>query len=148
MKSNSNNSFSIHNPKTNSNSFNHSFSNKNKTYLYTKTQLAPNMLLKGKADTFSFKIPTSNLYEPLLISIYALKNDDNNRYTPDLFICNLCFDKMKLLSFFGEKEANNEIFYTDENLNNILCNISLVNGYISFLDKELKAALINSQYKK
>jgi hypothetical protein len=147
-KSNSNNSFSINNQRTNSNSFNHSFSNKNKTYLYTKTQLAPNMLHKGKADTFSFKIPTSNLYEPLLVSIYALGNDDNNRYTPDLFVCNLCFDKTKLLSFFGEKEANNEIFYTDENLNNILCNISLVNGYISFLDKGLKAALINSQYRK
>ena len=110
--------------------------------------MQPNILHKGKADTFSFKIPTSNLYEPLLISVYNIGEDDNNRYSPELFICNLCFDKMKLMKFLGENEVNNAIFYTDENLNNILCNIMVVNGYVSFLDNLLKNALINSNYKK
>ena len=124
-----------------SNNFNNNYS--------TFTQgMQPNILHKGKADTFSFKIPTSNLYEPLLISIYNIGEDDNNRYSPELFVCNLCFDKMKLMKFLGENEVNNAIFYTDENLNNVLCNIMLVNGYVSFLDNLLKNALINSNFKK
>jgi hypothetical protein len=132
--------FSINQTNT-SNNFNNNYS--------TFTQgMQPNILHKGKADTFSFKIPTSNLYEPLLISVYNIGEDDNNRYSPELFICNLCFDKMKLMKFLGENEVNNAIFYTDENLNNILCNIMVVNGYVSFLDNLLKNALINSNYKK
>ena len=147
QRAQSNNSFNF---STQNNSYykNNSNNNNNNNYSYTNTQLTPNMLHKGRADTFSFKIPTSNLYEPLLISVYALGNDDKNRYTPDLFVCNLCFDKMKLLLFLHSKEANNDLFYTDESLNNILCNITLINGNVSFLDNGLKAALINYPFKK
>jgi hypothetical protein len=113
QRAQSNNSFNF---STQNNSY-YKNNNNNNNYSYTNTQLTPNMLHKGRADTFSFKIPTSNLYEPLLISVYALGNDDKNRYTPDLFVCNLCFDKMKLLLFLHSKEANNDLFYTDESLN-------------------------------
>ena len=53
-----------------------------------------NILHKWKEETFSFKMPTSSLYEPFLISVYAIDEDDNNRY-PLLFLGNLCFDKQK-----------------------------------------------------
>ena len=104
-----------------------------------------NILHKGKADTFSFKIPTSSLYEPFLLSIYILGQDDNNRYAPELFLGNLCFDKQKLAKYLRLKSIiNNSLFYTDENLNIILGNIVYLNGVLSFLDKNLKNCLINS----
>ena len=58
------------------------------------------------------------------------------------------FDKIKLMKFLRETEVNNSVFYTDENLNNILCNIMVVNNYVSFLDNLLKSSLINSNFKK
>ena len=156
---NTNNNFSFNNNSqlTKSNRKNSNFNNSsnnlnninnNNNYSTFTQGIQPNIMHKGKADTFSFKIPTSNLYEPLLISIYNIGDDDNNRYSPELFICNLCFDKMKLMKFLGETEANNSVFYTDENLNNILCNIMVVNNYVSFLDNLLKSSLINSNFKK
>ena len=116
----------------------------NNNYSAFNQTMTGNILHKGKTDTFSFKIPTSSLYEPFLVSIYNLGKDDNNRYLSELFVCNLCFDKNKLLKFLGENDINNYVFYTDENLNQILCNITLINGYVSFLDNNLKNCLIKS----
>ena len=116
----------------------------NNNYSTFNQTMQGNILHKGKTDTFSFKIPTSSLYEPFLVSIYNLGKDDNNRYLSELFVCNLCFDKNKLLKFLGENDINNYVFYTDDNLNQILCNITLINGYVSFLDNNLKNCLINS----
>jgi tetratricopeptide (TPR) repeat protein len=116
----------------------------NNNYSAFNQTMTGNILHKGKTDTFSFKIPTSSLYEPFLVSIYNLGKDDNNRYLSELFVCNLCFDKNKLLKFLGENDINNYVFYTDDSLNQILCNITLINGYVSFLDNNLKNCLINS----
>ena len=116
----------------------------NTNYSAFNQTMTGNILHKGKTDTFSFKIPTSSLYEPFLVSIYNLGKDDNNRYLSELFVCNLCFDKNKLLKFLGENDINNYVFYTDDSLNQILCNITLINGYVSFLDNNLKNCLINS----
>ena len=68
----------------------------NNNNFYNPSNFIGNILHKGKADTFSFKIPTSSLYEPFLLSVYILGEDDNNRYAPELFFGNLCFDKHKL----------------------------------------------------
>ena len=104
-----------------------------------------NILHKGKAETFCFKIPTSSLYEPFLLSIYVLGEDDNNRYAPELFIGNLCFDKQKLAKYLRLKGTNyNAMFYTDDNLNIILGNLFCLNGVLSFTDKNLKSCLISS----
>ena len=106
---------------------------------------------KGKAETFCFKIPTSSLYEPFLLSLYALGQDDTNRYAPELYLGNLCFDKQKLAKYLRLKGTNyNSMFYTDENLNIILGNIIYINGLVSFLDKNLKNSVISSscQIKK
>lgn len=103
-----------------------------------------NIIHKGKTDSFSFKIPTSSFYEPLLISIYALTHNEDKRYSPELFACNLIFDKMKILRFLQETEASNAVIYTDESLNKILSCINLINGYVTFLDHHLKISLINS----
>ena len=116
----------------------------NNNYSTFNQTMQGNILHKGKTDSFSFKIPTSSLYEPFLVSIYNLGKDDNNRYLSELFVCNLCFDKNKLLKFLGENDINNYVFYTDDSLNQILCNITLINGYVSFLDNNLKNCLINS----
>ena len=117
---------------------NNSTSNSNINYI-------GNILHKGKAETFSFKIPTSSLYEPFLLSIYRIGEDDNNRYASELFLGNLCFDKQKLAKYLKLRGTNyNSMFYTDENLNNILVNIKVVNGILSFLDKNLKSSLISS----
>ena len=110
-----------------------------------------NIMHKGKAETFSFKIPTSSLYEPFLLSLYSISQDDNNRYAPELFLGNLCFDKQKMAKYLRLKGTNyNSMFYTDENLNIILGNLICLNGIISFLDKNLKNCLISSscQLKK
>ena len=110
-----------------------------------------NIMHKGKAETFCFRIPTSSLYEPFLLSLYSIGEDENNRYAPELFLGNLCFDKQKLSKFLRLKGTNyNSMFYTDENLNIILGNIFCFNGIISFLDKNLKSCLISSscQMKK
>ena len=99
---------------------------------------------KGKAETFSFKIPTSPLYEPLTISIYSIGNDDN-RYSPELFLGELSFDKQKLARYLRlNKTRFNGMFYTDENLNIILGNIICNNKILSFLDKNLKSCLIST----
>ena len=110
-----------------------------------KNNFIGNIMHKGKADTFCFKIPTSSLYEPFLLSIYSLGSDDDNRYSPELFKGNLCFDKQKLAKYLRLKGTRyNPMFYTDDNLNIILGNITYNNGVLSFLDKNLKTCLISS----
>lgn len=156
--SQSNNLNNNNNNMSNSNSnFNRSSPNKlltsnsgfspNKSVSNKSSNTQQILLHKGKSDTFSFKIPTSNFYEPLLISIYSLPNNNNkesNPYSPEFFVCNLCFDKIKLLKYLKEYGNDNSVFYTDDNLNTILGNICLVEGYISFLDFGLRNCLINN----
>lgn len=129
------------------NLYSNNLSNNNTTssnsYTYTAT-INLNTLHKGQADTFSFKIPTSSLYEPMLISIYSIGEEDVDRFSAQLFVCNLYFDKMKLLKFLNQKEGNNAVFYSDESLNFILNNIYLEDQDISILDNKLKMSLISS----
>jgi len=128
----------------NSNNVNNNFIDNNKDK-QTNNNLIGYIMHKGKADTFSFKIPSSSLYEPFLLSVYSIGRDDNNRYSSDLFIGNLCFDKQKLARYLKLKGTRfNSKFYTDENLNIILGNIIYRNGILSFLDKSLRSCLISS----
>jgi hypothetical protein len=128
----------------NSNNVNNNFIDNNKDK-HANNNLIGYIMHKGKADTFSFKIPSSSLYEPFLLSVYSIGRDDNNRYSPDLFIGNLCFDKQKLARYLKLKGTRfNSKFYTDENLNIILGNIIYRNGILSFLDKSLRSCLISS----
>ena len=128
----------------NSNNVNNNFSDNNKDKR-TNNYAIGYIMHKGKADTFSFKIPSSSLYEPFLLSVYSIGRDDNNRYSPDLFIGNLCFDKQKLARYLKLKGTRfNSKFYTDENLNIILGNIIYHNGILQFLDKSLRSCLISS----
>jgi hypothetical protein len=122
-------------------------SNSNLQYSTYSQSMNSNILHKGKTDTFSFKIPTSSLYEPFIISLYKLSEDIKNDYLPKLFIGNITFDKTKLINFLGEEEGNNLIFYTDESLNHILTNIVYINGFVTFLDINLKNSMINSSIK-
>ena len=128
----------------NSNNVNNNFIDNNKDKP-ANNNLIGYIMHKGKADTFSFKIPSSSLYEPFLLSVYSIGRDDNNRYSSDLFIGNLCFDKQKLARYLKLKGTRyNSKFYTDENLNIILGNIIYRNGILSFLDKSLRTCLISS----
>lgn len=128
----------------NSNNANNNFNDNNKEKP-ANNNLIGYIMHKGKADTFSFKIPSSSLYEPFLLSVYSIGRDDNNRYSSDLFIGNLCFDKQKLARYLKLKGTRyNSKFYTDENLNIILGNIIYRNGILSFLDKSLRSCLISS----
>ena len=104
-----------------------------------------NIMHKGKADTFSFKIPSSLLYDPLVIFVYKLGEDELDRYNPNLFVGNICFNKMNLLKFLKIKDTNNNaLFYTDDNLNKILINLSLNDNCITIFDKNLKNSVIMS----
>jgi hypothetical protein len=128
----------------NSNNINNNFIDNNKDKLANNNAIGY-IMHKGKADTFSFKIPSSSLYEPFLLSVYSIGRDDNNRYSPDLFIGNLCFDKQKLARYLKLKGTRfNAKFYTDENLNIILGNLIYHNGILQFLDKSLRSCLISS----
>ena len=122
-------------------------SNSNLQYSTYSQMMNSNILHKGKSDTFSFKIPTSSLYEPFIISLYKLSEDTENSYSSKLYIGNITFDKTKLINFLGEQEGNNSIFYTDDSLNQILTNIVYINGFVTFLDINLKNSMINSSVK-
>lgn len=139
----------LNSPKNNSNNTDvnlSGFSNNNVSNpnVNIANDIPTNIVHKGKAYTYSFKIPTSSLYDPLVISIYSLGKNDNNRYSSDLFVGNLLFDKKRLMRFLGEKQFCNRIFYTDENLNLLFCNIALINGSIALLNNDLKSSLISS----
>lgn len=140
--SNQNTNNNVNNLYSNNLSSNNNTTSSN-SYTYTPT-INPNTLHKGQADTFSFKIPTSSLYEPMLISIYSIGEEDVDRFSAQLFVGNLYFDKMKLLKFLNQKEGNNAVFYSDESLNLILNNIYLEDQDISILDNKLKMCLISS----
>ena len=101
---------------------------------------------KGQAETFSFKIPSSSLLEPFLITLYRIDRNPNiDRYSAELLFGNVLLDKTKLGKYLNLKGNNiNSQFYTDENLNIILGNMKISNGYLVFLDKNLKGCLINS----
>ena len=104
-----------------------------------------NLIHKGKAKTFSFRIPNSSLYEPFLLSLYAIGQDDNDRYASGLFLGNLLFDKQKLAKYLNLKGTNfNSMFYTDNNLNIILNNILYKSEIVTILDKNLKSCLLDS----
>ena len=101
---------------------------------------------KGQADTFSFKIPSSSFLEPFLITLYKIENNPNiDRFAAELLFGNVLLDKQKLSKYLKLKGNNiNSLFYTDENLNIILGNLEITNGYLNFLDKNLKNCLINT----
>ena len=112
------------------------------------------ILHKGQAETFSFKIPTSSLLEPFLLTLYKIdKEGIMDRYAAELLFGNVMLDKQKLIKYLNIKGNGNNInklFYTDENLNIILGNMKINNGFLVFLDKDLRNCLINSscQVKK
>ena len=123
------------------NNFNNNYNNNN----YNFKNYNSNVIHKGKAETYSFRIPTTSLYEPFLLTLYKIGDDDNDRYASELFLGNLCFDKQKLARYLGIKGTNfNSMFYSDDNLNIILEQIIYINGFISILDKALKTCLISS----
>lgn len=102
----------------------------------------------GSADTFSFKIPYTKIFEPFTISLYRKNdNDDDNdedRFASKLFMNNLYFDKKTMFKFMGisTQKEENFIIYTDEILNEILEQIE-VKGCDIFINGEmLKASLI------
>ena len=108
-----------------------------------------NIMHKGQAETFSFKIPTSSLLEPFLIEFFKIRNEGNfDKYSSDLFIGNVTLNKQKLIKYLKLRVNNNtninKLFYTDENLNAILGKMMISNGNLLFLDKELKSCLINA----
>jgi hypothetical protein len=99
---------------------------------------------KGTTDTFSFKIPITKQIEPLLISIYDLPQDnEQDRFDPNLFICNMYLNKKNVFKFLQiKKNQQNYQLYTDEALNLILEKIELENGQVFILDGILNSALI------
>ena len=105
-----------------------------------------NMIHKGQAETFSFKIPSSSMLEPFLITLYRIDHNPNiDRFSAELLFGNVLLDKQKLSKYLKLKGNNiNNMFYTDENLNIILGNMKINNGYLVFSDKNLKNCLINS----
>ena len=104
---------------------------------------------KGKTDLFSFIIPVTKSGDPLLIRIFSLPKfgDVNDIFSNNLFLKNIYFDKSKLIAYFeieGEYELQNYLLYTDQALNEILSNITLVdNKKIQFVKPFLYKASIN-----
>jgi len=99
----------------------------------------------GSAETFSFKIPITQQIDPLLISIYQLpEKKGDERFSPDLYVSNLYFNKKLLFQFLGlRNDPQNYQLYTDEALNLILDKIELdENNKIFILDDKLNKALI------
>jgi len=116
----------------------------------TKLKAGKIVSSKGQTPTFSFVIPVTKIVEPLLISIYALPeyiDNKNDFYTHDLFLKSIYLDKTKLFNYLGFMDGtqnDNYLLYTDESLNIILQNITLIdNKYISFNDSKLYNICIN-----
>ena len=116
----------------------------------TKLKAGKIVSSKGQTPTFSFVIPVTKIVEPLLISIYALPeyiDNKNDFYSHDLFLKSIYFDKTRLFNYLGFMDGtqnDNYLLYTDESLNIILQNITLVdNKYISFSDSRLYNICIN-----
>jgi spore germination protein KA len=103
----------------------------------------------GSAETFSFKIPITQQIDPMLIAIYQLpEKKGEDRFTPDLYVSNLYFNKKLLFQFLGiRNDPQNYQLYTDEALNLILDKIELdENNKIYILDDKLNKALININF--
>ena len=116
----------------------------------TKLKAGKIVSSKGQTPTFSFVIPVTKIVEPLLISIYALPeyiDNKNDFYSHDLFLKSIYFDKTRLFNYLGFMDGtqnDNYLLYTDESLNIILQNITLIdNKYISFNDSKLYNICIN-----
>ena len=111
--------------------------NEDKYFLYQMT-FCKGIVHKGKTETYAFKIPTTELYEPFMISIYALdKNEQKDMYNSRLFVSNIFFDKEKMSRYYMGAETENINFYTDETLNKILKTISLEKENILLSDMNL-----------
>jgi hypothetical protein len=81
----------------------------------------------------------------MLIAIYQLpEKKGEDRFTPDLYVSNLYFNKKLLFQFLGiRNDPQNYQLYTDEALNLILDKIELdENNKIYILDDKLNSALI------
>ena len=103
---------------------------------------------KGTTNTFSFKIPVTQNVEPMIISIYALSENENlDRFSSKLFLRSIYLSKEKLYKFLGISNSmskDNCFLYSDEALNLILQNITVTdNKFIHFIDPVLYDAFIN-----
>lgn len=114
-------------------SFNDDLNNKEKNTVF----------YKGKTYSFCFKIPLTALNEPLYISIYRIGDSDCERYSPELFVSKLSFNKIKIFEFLNEKQIENDLLYNDENLKKVLSNIKLMNRKVAFYNDRLKKALFD-----
>ena len=116
--------------------------NEDKYFLYQMT-FCKGIVHKGKTETYAFKIPTTELYEPFMISIYALdKNEQKDMYNSRLFVSNIFFDKEKMSRYCMGAETENINFYTDETLNKILKTISLEKENIRLSDMNLVKCIL------
>ena len=116
--------------------------NEDKYFLYQMT-FCKGIVHKGKTETYAFKIPTTELYEPFMISIYALdKNEQKDMYNSRLFVSNIFFDKEKMSRYCMGAETENINFYTDETLNKILKTISLEKENILLSDMNLVKCIL------
>ena len=109
----------------------HNYNNKNKDIIY------------GRSHFFKFKIEKTELYLPMIISLYNLhvKNEEDI-YTSKNLIKKLYFNKNKLLKFFGVENASNSFFYLDRNIIKLLKGIEYKNNKISFINNKLKMCLM------
>ena len=92
----------------------HNYNNKNKDIIY------------GRSNFFKFKIEKTELYLPMIISLYNLhvKNDED------------------IYKFFGVENARNSFFYLDRNIIKLLKGIEYKNNKISFINNKLKMCLM------
>ena len=110
-----------------------------------KDNSTQNITYKGVAGTFAFQILYTSLYQPLIISIYYLDNNDINYvYDSKYFIKNLYFNKNEIVSFLKIKEANNRIFYIKKNIDLIINSIKCKNRKINYINKNLKNCLVGA----
>ena len=116
--------------------------NEDKYFLYQMT-FCKGIVHKGKTETYAFKIPTTELYKPFMISIYALdKNEQKDMYNSRLFVSNIFFDKEKMSRYYIRAKTENINFYTDETLNKILKTISLEKENILLSDMNLVKCIL------
>ena len=116
--------------------------NEDKYFLYQMT-FCKGIVHKGKTETYAFQIPTTELYEPFMISIYALdKNEQKDMYNSRLFVSNIFFDKEKMSRYYIRAKTENINFYTDETLNKILKTISLEKENILLSDMNLVKCIL------
>ena len=115
-----------------------------KYYLYLMTY-KKDVEHYGQTETFSFKIRNSEIFEPLVISVYERKKKETKkkeRYNSSLFITNLFFDKNKLLKVYEKGKGSNILIYGDEFLNKILSKMSVKDRKLKIEDIKLKSCLI------